>query len=281
MNLAVRRDREFDFTEGDFHRIRNLVEDYCGITLGDHKRELVYGRLSRRLRKLRMRSCKEYLRYLESNEADELTELINALTTNVTHFFREPHHFEYLKGTLLPALWKRNKATRRLRIWSAGCSTGQEPYSIAMTILEALPFQAGWDVKILATDLDSNVLARASAGIYAKGDLEDIPTEKLKRWFQRGSGNQKGFVRAKHELRELVTFKQLNLLEAWPMQGMFDAIFCRNVVIYFGPETTDELIQRFYDRLQDGGHLFLGHSERTGPKSRFKHSGLTIYRKEG
>ena len=274
-----KREREFEFTSGDFERIRRLVKDNCGISLGEHKEELVYGRLLRRIRSAGLKTCKQYLRYLEAHQDEELTELINAITTNVTHFFREAHHFEFLQTTLLPEIWQRNASSRRVRIWSAGCSTGEEAYSIAMTLLEAPASPPGWDTKILATDLDTNALGRAASGIYSLTSLTNLPVEKRKRWFHRGFGSQEGFARVKPDLRKLITFRRLNLLDQWPMQSGFDVVFCRNVVIYFSAETTATLMRRFYDRLVGNGHLFLGHSERIGHESAFEHRGLTVYRK--
>jgi chemotaxis protein methyltransferase CheR len=205
---------------------------------------------------------------------------INAITTNTTSFFRESHHFEYLADKLLPGLTKQ-QARPRLRIWSAGCSAGQEPYCIAMTLQEEMSAAASCpDVKILATDLDSNVLKTARRGIYPLEQVQNLPKERLRRWFSRGKGAQANKVRLASALREMISFNQLNLMHTWPMRGPFDIIFCRNVVIYFDKPTQKRLFDRYADMLTPGGHLFVGHSETLNQVSdRFDLIGNTIYRK--
>jgi chemotaxis protein methyltransferase CheR len=271
--------RDLVFTTEDFNDIRARVFAHTGISLADHKRELVYGRLAKRLRALRLSSFADYCRHLDANE-EELLELINAITTNLTSFFREPYHFDYLRETILPELLERNAGRRRIRIWSAGCSTGEEPYSIAMTVREVLPESRDWDVRVLATDIDSNVLAHAQAGIYREDRAAQIPPGLLRRFFRKGVGAAAGSVRAIDELRDLIAFRRLNLMEEWPMKGPFDVIFCRNVVIYFDKDTQRRLIGRYADLLAQGGHLFVGHSETLFKVSdRFQLVGRTIYRK--
>jgi chemotaxis protein methyltransferase CheR len=272
--------QEFAFTDRDFEFLRALVSEHAGIALGEHKRQLVYGRLTRRLRQLQIPTFGEYCAYVQHNLEHELGEVINAITTNLTAFFRENHHFEHLAGSALPDLAARNAANRRLRLWSAGCSTGEEPYSIAMTLAESLPELAAWDAKILATDIDSQVLARAAAGEYADERVRDLAGERLRRWFQRGAGAHAGKVRVADGLRQLIAFRRLNLMEAWPIRGPFDAIFCRNVVIYFDKPTQKALFDRFADLLVSEGYLYVGHSEtlyRTC--DRFRLVGRTIYQK--
>ena len=269
--------RQFRFTERDFRCIQRLVRELAGIELTEAKRELVYSRLSRRLRALGLASFREYCERLRT-VPDETAELLNAITTNLTAFFREPHHFEHLAREALPEMLRRNAARRRIRIWSAGCSTGPEPYSIAMVVLERLP--AGWDFRVLATDIDANALAAAKAGVYPEEAVRGVTPERLRRWFLRGKGRLAGKVRVRRMLREVVRVRRLNLVEPWPMRGPFDAIFCRNTLIYFAKETQRRIVDGFADLLPAGGWLYLGHSESLYRVSeRFELLGQTIYRK--
>lgn len=273
-------DREFHFTERDFSRIREYVKEHTGINLSEAKKNMVYSRLSRRLRQLRMHSFSDYWERVTAPDSDEQGDFINAITTNLTAFFRENHHFEFLRDTLLPRLLEENKRTRRLRIWSAGCSTGEEPYSIAMTILESVPDAAQWDIKILATDLDTNVLAHAQAGIYDAERVRGLTDARKRRWFMRGRGANSGSVRVSNELRELINFRQLNLMGPWPMKGPFDFMFCRNVVIYFDKPTQKILFDRYAGMLGANGHIFLGHSETLYKVTdRYELLGQTIYKR--
>ena len=272
---------EFEFSEQDFQRVRRIIGDIAGISLADGKRELVYSRLSRRLRQRGLQRFEDYCNLLETHEdTDEMGEFVNALTTNLTSFFREAHHFDYLARELLPALVRAGQfGSRRLRIWSAGCSAGEEPYSIAMVVRESLP-SVGWNVKILATDLDSNVLATAERGVYDASRIKDLPEARVRRWFQKGRGAQAGQVRVASALRELITFRRLNLMEDWPMRGPFNIVFCRNVVIYFDKPTQRILFDRFANALTEAGHLFVGHSESLFKVTeRFAPLGKTIYQR--
>jgi chemotaxis protein methyltransferase CheR len=273
------RAREFHFAEQDFQRIQRLAGEHTGIQLPDGKRDMVYSRLAPRIRARGLRDFAGYLDQLEaSNDPADLTEFINAITTNLTAFFREPHHFEHLRHTLLPQLLQTRAEQRRLRIWSAGCSTGPEPYSIAMVVREVVP--ADWDVKILATDLDTNVLASAAEGIYAREQLTGVSEDRLKRWFLKGKNGMSGKVRVRQELRDMIRFRQLNLLKDWPVRGPFDLIFCRNVIIYFDKPTQRVLMERYADLLAADGHLLIGHSESLYRVSeRFTSLGHTMYRK--
>jgi len=265
MQAAAGRDntlrlREFAFGEEDFHALRVLVKSLTGIHLSDQKRELVYGRLTRRLRALQLRSFAQYRDRLKS-DAREVAELCNAITTNLTSFFREPHHFHFLRDHVLAPLAAGPRAGGRFRIWSAGCSTGEEPYSIAMTAHEALPNPAQPDIRILATDLDSDVLERGRRGAYPPERTAHLSPERLRRFFTdpREPG---GLCRQiTPEVADLVTFKQLNLIQELPMRGPLDVIFCRNVVIYFDKETQRELFARMARLQRPGDLLFLGHSE--------------------
>lgn len=271
--------REFEFTDRDFRCLREVVARHAGIALSDAKREMVYGRLARRLRELGLGTFAEYCARLEAHRETELGHLINAITTNLTAFFRERHHFDYLRGKLLPELAARRHEAR-LRIWSAGCSTGAEPYSIAMT-LEDTPAVRGWDVRILATDIDTEVLATASRGVYAEREIEGVPAASRSRWFLRGKGANAGRVKVKPVLRERIEFRPLNLLAEWTADEPFDVIFCRNVVIYFDKPTQRRLFDRFAHALVPEGHLFIGHSESLFKVSdRFVPLGQTIYQKK-
>jgi chemotaxis protein methyltransferase CheR len=268
--------KEFLLTDGEFELIAKMVYEACGIVLGSHKREMVYSRLARRIRVLNLSSFAEYINYLEDHKREEFSHFINAITTNLTSFFREPYHFDFLRETLIPQILERNRNTKRVRIWSAGCSTGEEPYTIAMTIADRFP--PSWDVKILATDLDSNVLSKASAGEYAENSITGLDDSLKKRFFLRNK--QSGLFKVRPELRKNIYFKRLNLLQDWPMKGEFDVIFCRNVVIYFDQPTKESLFQRYAEKLCTEGHLFLGHSESMNKsQTQFVALGKTMYRK--
>lgn len=252
--------REFAFGEDDFQALRTLVKQETGINLTDAKRELVYARVARRLRALNLKSFRQYRRLLKGDGGAELVQLCNAITTNLTAFFREPHHFEYLRTQVLGPMVAAPPPQRRLRVWSAGCSTGEEPYSIAMTILEAVPDVQRWDIRILATDLDSNVLEHARRGVYTADRLRYLGAAPRERFFRRVDDAQRSYE-VGPELRRLVTIKSLNLMNAFPMKGPLDIIFCRNTIIYFDKETQRHLFARL-SRLQSPGQLlFLGHSE--------------------
>ncbi|HET9865464.1 MAG TPA: protein-glutamate O-methyltransferase CheR [Steroidobacteraceae bacterium] len=284
MNTAatttIRALGDFPMSQAEFERLRELVREHTGIALSDGKRQLVYGRLARRLRALRMESFADYIRLLERGEPAELEEFVNAVTTNLTSFFREPHHFDFLARELLPDIAARSDGTNRLRIWCCAASTGEEAYSIAMVLREAQQILAGWDVKMLATDLDSAVLATAAAGIYAEERFKGMDPKRMARFFEKGTGSQAGKCRVREELRRLITFKQLNLMHEWPMRGPFDAIFCRNVIIYFDKATQRTLFERMAALQRPGDFLFLGHSESLYRVSdRYELIGRTIYRR--
>jgi chemotaxis protein methyltransferase CheR len=278
--MANPRAREFAFGNEDFAALRQLVKELTGINLSEQKRELVYGRLARRLRTLQLRTFAEYRELLAGDGGHEISELCNAITTNLTAFFRESHHFEYLREQVLMPLAANHAGTRRLRIWSAGCSTGEEAYSLAMTVIEALPDLRRWDVKILATDLDSDVLERARRGVYAADRVRTLGAQRLSRFFSEQRAREGLCYQVSPELTALISFKQLNLMHHLPMKGPLDAIFCRNVVIYFDKDTQRELFARVAYLQRPGDLLFLGHSE-----SLFKVSesyapiGKTVYRR--
>ncbi len=271
--------------DAEFRFLRDFVYEHCGIALGEHKRQLVQGRLARRLRALGLHHFGAYCELLRCDPQSELDNLASVISTNVTSFFREQHHYDLLVDELLPQwLQQKRRSGDRLRIWSAGCSTGEEPYALAMVLAEALERHgaAGIDAKILATDLSPQALETARNGVYPLERLAGISDERRCRWMLRGAGEYEGFACVHPRLRELVTVQPLNLLHEWPMRGPFDAIFCRNVVIYFDQPTKQRLFRRYAALLPAGGHLFLGHSESLhGINDDFELIGRTVYRKLG
>jgi len=274
---------EFSLSRDDFRRISQMIYADAGINLIEGKAALVYARLAKRLRALRMQAFRDYCDLVASPEgADERQEMLTALTTNVTKFFREPHHFEHLKSRILTPLLQRGGRSGRLRLWSAACSTGQEPYSIALTLLTGWPEAAAADVRILASDIDRTVLATAEAGIYSEDQLDGVNVDMRRKFFEPYAGERARW-RINDAVRRMVTFRQLNLLEPFPMQGHFQAIFCRNVVIYFDEPTQQEVWRKFLPRLTPEGALYIGHSERvTGPAAEHVRSdGVSTYRLTG
>jgi chemotaxis protein methyltransferase CheR len=268
--------------QADFQYLRAFVLEHCGIALGEHKHQLVQGRLFRRLRALGLSSFGSYCDLLRRDPHSELGELASAISTNVTSFFREVHHYDLLINELLPHwLHEKRRSGDRLRIWSAGCSTGEEPYALAMVLAEALEGAASTvDARILATDLSPQALETARKGVYSLERIAGISEERCRRWMLRGSGEYEGLACVHPRLRELVTIEPLNLLHPWPMRGPFDAIFCRNVVIYFDQPTKQRLFKRYAELLPVGGYLFLGHSESLhGINDQFELIGRTVYRK--
>jgi chemotaxis protein methyltransferase CheR len=276
---------EFVMTAADFRQIATMLHADAGIHLPESKATLVYSRLAKRLRALGLKSFRDYCAIIsERGGADERQQMLAALTTNVTRFFREPHHFEHLRKQVMPRLIEAAKSGARVRLWSAACSNGAEPYSIALTVLSAFPTATSFDVKILATDIDPNMIAEASAGIYKDGALQPVPADLRMRYFTSIRGEDGKTWQAGDALRSLITFRELNLIGNWPMRGKFDAIFCRNVVIYFEEATQAKLWSRFVPHLMPGGHLYIGHSERlSGPVvPKFESDAITTYRlKEG
>ena len=269
---------EFHFTAEDFQKIAQILHSYAGIALGEGKAALVYSRLAKRLRILGLQNFREYCTLVsDSRQVDERLAMMAALTTNVTRFFREPHHFDHLRDKIMPALAQRARRGGRVRLWSAACSNGQEPYSMAITVLTALPEAANLDVKILATDIDPNMVAEGRAGVYREEAIEPVPADLRRQWFRKIPDTQT--YQVSDELRSLVSFKELNLIGDWPMRGKFDVIFCRNVVIYFDEPTQERIWNRFAPLIEDKGVLYIGHSERvSGPAARLLETdGLTTY----
>ncbi|MFN3535875.1 MAG: CheR family methyltransferase [Brevundimonas sp.] len=271
---------EFAFTAEDFRHIAQVLHSHAGIALTEAKAALVYSRLAKRLRTLGLRSFRDYCALIDGADGvDERQAMFAALTTNVTRFYREPHHFDHLRDKVMPTLAERARQGGRVRLWSAACSNGQEPYSMALTVLAALPEAAKLDVRILATDIDPNMVAEGRRGLYSAEALEPVPDTLRNRWFKRESGGDRMLYAVAPELRRLVSFNPLNLIGDWPMKGKFDVIFCRNVVIYFDDQTQETVWSRFLPMMQPGGTLYIGHSERvSGPATaRLRTSGLTTY----
>lgn len=279
MNPLSRTASPATLSAAEFDRIAKIAHREAGLSLSEAKRAMIASRLTRRLRATGAGDFGAYLALLESEVGeDERQHLISALTTNVTNFFRENHHFRTLETEVLPRLAPRAKAGQRIRIWSAGCSTGQEPYSIAMSVLRVVPDAARLDIRILATDIDATVLATAKNGCYPAQQLEAVEPALKRQFFSKTLG---GDLEVAETLRALVSFRQLNLIGPWPVRGPFDVIFCRNVVIYFDADTQAALWPRFHQVLAPGGMLFIGHSERLDPQTteRFSSAGVTTYRK--
>lgn len=248
--------REYPFSPGDFRRVRDLIAKLAGIALADHKENMVYNRLARRLRSTGIGSFGEYLDLVEQAEAEERGHFVNALTTNLTSFFREGHHFEML-GAYAAARRRTAPGGGRLRVWSSACSTGEEPYSAAIVLREA---DAPAD--IIATDIDTEVLRRAQRGNYALDAVDSMSPERLRRFFLKGVGQNEGRIMVRPELQAMVRFSPCNLQgDNWPAGELFDVIFCRNVMIYFSRESQRQVLERFIRVLRPGGLLFVGHSE--------------------
>jgi chemotaxis protein methyltransferase CheR len=270
-----------ELKDEDFLHFKKVIFQETGIKLSEMKKALVQSRLLKRLRELRLDDYSEYSRYLNEHYKDEVINLINCITTNKTDFFREPVHFDILKSRVLPEFDSKKKDS--LKVWSAGCSTGEEPYTLAITILEYYRGRSMPDVKILATDIDTQVLAKGSAGIYREESVDPMEESLLKRYFLQGKGENEGSFRANDTLKSIIYFRRLNLQQdTYPMKGRFDVIFCRNVIIYFDYDTRKELMEKFHRYLHDDGYLFLGHSETlSGLTDRFQYLGNTVYRKTG
>ena len=266
-------DREFHFTDKDFESVRQLICSHAGIALNASKKDMVYSRLARRLRATGLNTFRDYLSLLESNDHSEWQAFTNALTTNLTSFFRENHHFPVLAEHV-----RTHKGHHPINLWCSAASTGEEPYSMAMTMVDLFNSYTP-PVQIIATDLDTNVLAKAEAGVYPMERLEKLPADTIKRFFLKGTGNQEGFARIRPELRNMITFRQINLLhENWPLRPPFDAIFCRNVMIYFDKPTQLRILQKFVPLLRPDGLLFAGHSESFHHAAAyFKLIGNTVY----
>ncbi len=279
MSDSGARSAEFKMTGNDSRRIAVIMREATGVVLDESKFNLIYSRLAKRLRLLGLQDFSQYCDLVARPEGHaERDAMMAALTTNVTRFFREPHHFEHLKKVVLPPLIARAKQGGKIRLWSAACSSGQEPYSMALTVLSLLPDAGKYDIKILATDIDPNMIAAGTAGAYDSSLMADIPKELGKRWF--APAQRPDFFAASEELRALVSFRKLNLISDWPMQGVFQAIFCRNVVIYFDDPTKNRIWERMVRLMDENSALYIGHSERIGgaAEQRLRSDGITTYR---
>ena len=270
--------REFDFSEADFQALSKIAYEHAGIMLPEAKKNLLYGRLSRRLRTLGLPSFEEYRQYLKENSAEELQLFINALSTNHTKFFREQHHFEHFVTDVVAPFLAAHPTGGRLRIWSAGCSSGEEPHTIALILAAEIKDLASRDVRILATDIDTDVLRKAAQGIFSTEAVSAVPA-KYRGPLSKIEGSDN--VAIDRKVCSLISFGHLNFMdERWPMRGPFDAIFCRNVMIYFDGPTKTKLVDRFTDLLRVGSWLYIGHSESLlGSHPRLKLAGRTIYRR--
>jgi chemotaxis protein methyltransferase CheR len=263
--------REFLFTDRDFEQIRTLIYAHAGINLSIAKKDMVYSRLGRRLRATGQKSFKDYLNLLASDKGIEWEAFVNALTTNLTSFFREAHHFPVLAEHV------QGLKNRPINIWCNAASTGEEPYTIAMTMMDVFDSLTP-PVRIIATDIDTSALQKASNGVYSLEQAEKLPKDILERFFLKGRGEKQGQVKVRQELRDLIAFKQLNLQDAnWPIKGPFDAIFCRNVMIYFDKPTQHKILQRFVPIMRPDALLFAGHSESLQGIDLFKSRGKTVY----
>jgi chemotaxis protein methyltransferase CheR len=271
---------EYSITQEEFERFRTLIYDESGISLSEQKKSLLASRLSKRLRDLGLETFSAYYDHVTNDSSqDEFTRLLDLVSTNKTDFFREQKHFDFLRDEILPKL----ATEKRIRIWSSACSTGEEPYTIAMTLFDGVQNPAQWDFKIMASDLSTRVLAKAVSGVYDEDRFRDVPPDTLKRHFLRGRGDSAGLFRVKPHLASMIQFRRLNLMDGqFPIKTPLDLIFCRNVMIYFDRPTQETLVNKFYRYLKPGGHLFIGHSESlqwvTHP---FKSLAPTIYQKEG
>ncbi len=271
---------DFEISTEEFQRFRTLIYDESGISLNNQKQGLVASRLSKRLRDLGLSTFSEYYDQLTKDSSrDEFTRMLDLISTNKTDFFREPKHFDFLREEILPQLGSQ----QRIRIWSSACSTGEEPYTIAMTLYDGVSNPTQWDCKILASDLSTRVLAKAAAGVYDVDRVHDVSPETVKRHFLRGRGESDGRLKVKPHLSAMIQFRRLNLMdEQFPIKNPLDLIFCRNVMIYFDRPTQERLVNKFHRYLKPGGHLFIGHSESlqwvTHP---FTVVAPTIYRKDG
>lgn len=280
LNESGALDGEFAFSRRNFNEIAERLYALSGIHLTDTKMPLVYSRLAKRLRKIGCPDFDAYCALIRSKEGEsELSDMVAALTTNLTKFFREPHHFEHLRRDVMPRLAAAARAGQRVRLWSAACSSGEEAYSMAMCVLQELPDAHRYDVKMLATDIDKNMIATARAGAYNDDAVAPIPTALRERWMTRNNSDKSWHVRS--ELRTLIAFNEMNLIAPWPIKGRFDVIFCRNVVIYFDDRTQSLLWSRFREALVTSGFIYIGHSERIEDDQGFETDGLTTYKKVG
>lgn len=272
-----------ELSDKEFLLFRTIVYDKCGINLHDGKKELVRSRLAKRLRELKIQNFKRYYEYLTNDDTgEELIMMLDAISTNLTSFFREPKHFEFLTEEVLPEFLKSTGtlSSKSLNIWSAGCSSGEEPYTLSICLKEFMAAQRPFDYNILATDISTKVLAKAAAGVYPKTQTRNITSPLLRKYFQQGQGKWADHVRLKANIRKEIQFQRFNLMDPFPKRDHYHVIFCRNVMIYFDKNIQEKVVNKFYDALTDGGVLFIGHSESLmGTQHKFDYIRPTIYRK--
>ena len=276
--------KEINLSQEHFGKIRDLVYSHCGISLSQDKKELVRSRLSKRLRQMKMDSFSQYVSYICKNEnSDEFSNMIDLICTNLTSFFRERTHFNFLEKVLFDKIihTKKSSPNKKIRLWSAGCSSGEEPYSLAITLNEKFESLAHWDIKILASDVSYRILDRAKTGIYDPKRVEPLTPEIKSKYLTRINHDGQNLFQVKPAIRDMITFAYINLMEPFPFRGPLDIIFCRNVMIYFDKQTQEKLISKFWKVLGTGGVLFTGHSESlTGIQHKFKYIQPTIYQKD-
>ncbi len=283
-NIGKQSISHADLTNNEFDMFRKLVFEKSGISLGDSKKELVRTRLSTRLRKGGFKTYKEYYKHVQEDKTGtEIIDLLDSISTNLTSFFREIGHFNFLIKTIIPEMVERKRANNEteIRVWSAGCSSGEEPYSLAFTLMDQLETIQTWDVRILASDLATTVLEQAAKGIYKEEKIKNIPKNTLRKYFQKGANESAGLYKVQQDVKNLIHFRRFNLnRDVFPFKKKFDFIFCRNVMIYFDKNTQGKLVDKYYDVLAQEGYLLIGHSESlTGVKHRFKYVQPTIYQK--
>ncbi len=273
----------FELSESDFRKISKLVYEHCGINLHDGKKELVRARLAKRIRQGGFPAFSDYMRHVMQDQTGrEFSILIDSLSTNFTSFFRERQHFDYLSDVFLPPLLEKKQSRRdfRLRVWSAGCSSGEEPYSLAITLLESIEAKGKWDLKILATDISTRMLKTAKEGLYPAERVAPVSKYLANKYLIKNNTQEGKLYQANDRLKNVIIFRYLNLMEPWPVQGPVDCIFCRNVMIYFDKPTQERLVNKYWEVLSPGGLLFTGHSESlTGITHKFKYVQPTIYSK--
>lgn len=275
--------RDLVLKESEFQKFSRYVYETSGINLHGGKKELLKARLGKILRQKNLGSFREYYDQVVSDESGhELTVLLNSISTNLTFFFREQQHFDFLRATALPEFMDRNGSSKNncVRLWSAGCSSGEEPYSIAMTMGESFDHKGSWGFKILATDISTKVLTTASTGVYSKESLKKTPYDLKRKYFQKGTNKWEGYFRVKNEVKKNIDFRRLNFMESFHFSDPFDVIFCRNVMIYFDNPTRETLVEKFSRALAVGGYLFIGHAESlTGIKYNLQYIQPSIYKK--
>lgn len=275
--------KPFELSDNDFNLFSRLVYENCGINLHSGKKELLRARLSKRLREMGFNGFRQYYKYLtKADSGQELINMLDAISTNLSSFFREKKHFEFLEQHVYPLYrdMKKQGIPLRLRLWSAGCASGEEPYTLAISLLEHLIKDTFIDVKILATDISTRSLEVAKKGIYSTASLKNVTPDLLKKYFQKGYGKWDDHYKIKEVVTRLVEFRRLNLIENFPFKNQFDFIFCRNVMIYFDQETKKKLVGKLYDYLKTDGYLFVGFSESlTGTEHHFQYVNPTVYQK--